>query len=169
MQDELNCLTGEVIERISEIVLDGSENYSIGMTTDTEVLFVCNDIIGCKGGKVIGQLVSDVSSLSLSGTSGKLTIKTQKSQISNVSTLKSYLSQNNLKIQYQLATESIKTVDLSVTNQDGETLTKLRPIEGTMHIATDGTPLKPTVTMEIPVEATSQNLMSFINIEEREK
>ena len=31
-----------------------------------------------------------------------------------------------------------------------------------MHIHSDGTPLKPSITMEIPVEATSQNLASFI-------
>ena len=64
-----------------------------------------------------------------------------------------------------LAQEIIKTVDLTITNQDGETLTKLTPFEGTMHIKTDGNPLKPTVSMEVPVEAITQNLMSFIEEE----
>ena len=64
-----------------------------------------------------------------------------------------------------LSQESVKTVDLTITNQDGETLTKLIPFEGTMHISTNGTPIKPTVSMEIPVEAITQNLASFIEEE----
>ena len=65
-----------------------------------------------------------------------------------------------------LAQAVVKTVDLNIQDQDGNTLgntlSEIRPIEGTMHIHTDGTPLKPTITMEIPVEATTQNLASFI-------
>ena len=62
---------------------------------------------------------------------------------------------------YKLPKEVIKTVALNIQDQDGNTLRKIKPIEGTMHIHSDGTPLKPTITMEIPVEATTQNLASF--------
>ena len=64
-----------------------------------------------------------------------------------------------------LTQEVVKTVDLSVIDQDGNTLSQIKPLEGIMHISTDGTPLKPTVTMEIPVEAITQNLTSFIEEE----
>ena len=64
-----------------------------------------------------------------------------------------------------LAQEVVKTVDLSIQDQDGNTLRKIKPIEGTMHIHSDGTPLKPTFTLEIPVEAMTQNLASFIGEE----
>ena len=61
-----------------------------------------------------------------------------------------------------LAQEVVKTVDLSITDQDGNTLSKIKPIEGTMHLATSSDTLKPTFSGEIPVEATTQNLASFI-------
>ncbi len=63
---------------------------------------------------------------------------------------------------YKLAQEVVKTVELNVTNQDGETLHKIRPIEGTMHLSTDGETIKPSFTGEIPIEAITQNLASFI-------
>ena len=47
-------------------------------------------------------------------------------------------------------------------NQNGETLSKIKPIEGTMHINVSGTPLNPTAILEVPVEAITQNLNSFI-------
>lgn len=61
-----------------------------------------------------------------------------------------------------LVQEVVKTVDLNITNQDGEKLNRLRPIEGTMHLSTDGNPIKPTFTGEVPIEAITQNLASFI-------
>ena len=61
-----------------------------------------------------------------------------------------------------LTQEIVKTVDLTVVNQDGEPLSKIKPLEGTMHISTDGTPLKPTAVLEVPVEAITQNIYSFI-------
>ena len=67
-----------------------------------------------------------------------------------------------------LTHEVVKTVDLSCINEQGESVT-FKPFEGTMHIMTNGTPIKPTATIEVPVEANTQNLMSFANIEEDEK
>ena len=61
-----------------------------------------------------------------------------------------------------LTQEVVKTVELSITDENGIEINRFIPIEGAMHIQTDGTPIKPTVTMEIPVEATIQNLASFI-------
>ena len=61
-----------------------------------------------------------------------------------------------------LSQEIVKTVDLNVEDQNGNTLTKIKPIEGTMHLLTDGNPIKPTFTGEIPVESITQNLASFI-------
>ena len=60
-----------------------------------------------------------------------------------------------------LTQEIVKTVDLSIQDQDGNTLRKIKPIEGTMHITTSGTPINPTASLEVPVEAITQNLNSF--------
>ena len=61
-----------------------------------------------------------------------------------------------------LTQEVVKPVDLNVEDQDGNTLTIIKPIEGTMHISTSSNGLKPTFSGEVPVEATTQNLASFI-------
>ena len=64
-----------------------------------------------------------------------------------------------------LSLEVVKTVDLTVVNQNGETLSKIKPIEGTMHVEVTGTPITPTAVLEVPVEAITQNLNSFIEEE----
>ena len=61
-----------------------------------------------------------------------------------------------------LSQEIVKTVDLNIEDQNGNTLSKIKPIEGTMHLLTNGNPIKPTFTGEVPVEAITQNLASFI-------
>ena len=60
-----------------------------------------------------------------------------------------------------LSQEVIKTVDLTVVNQDGENVS-LKPIEGTMHLTTSSETINPLFSGEIPVEAITQNLTSFI-------
>ena len=164
--DELDCLTGEVTERIREVVLDGSESWVIH-TVKTNTIVYKLTVNNIK--KIDHHIISDRFPTNASGDVEKITntgtliyVAILKSKADNVEKFKSYLSQNPMTVQYQLITESIKTVELTVVNQDGEPLSKIKPIEGTMHISTDGTPLKPTVTMEIPVEAITQNLNSFI-------
>ena len=83
--------------------------------------------------------------------------------------LKKFFLNNPTTIQCVLSEKSVKTVELTVTDQDGKTESYIRPFEGTMHIMTSGTPIKPTATIEVPVEAITQNLMSFANIVEEEK
>lgn len=46
-----------------------------------------------------------------------------------------------------------------------ESIGKIKPIEGTMHISVSGTPISPTALLEVPVEAITQNLESFIKEE----
>ena len=39
------------------------------------------------------------------------------------------------------------------------------PLEGVMNVSSDGETIKPTFDMSVPVEATKQNLASFIDLE----
>ena len=79
--------------------------------------------------------------------------------------LNKYFQANPLIVQYKLAKPTIKTVDLTIIDQNGQSVSKLKPIEGTMHMETDGQPLKPLLSAEVPVEAITQNLASFIEEE----
>ena len=174
IQDELDCLTGEVTERIKEVVLNGSENW-VGRNGATYYAYMINDFFDhpnadgisshfnfIKGGASSTQSEESICS---AATQKSLSLFTNNPQLSTVEQLKSYLASNPIIVQYQLATESIKTVDLSIQDNDGNTLRKIKPIEGTMHITTSGTPINPTASLEVPVEAITQNLSSFIGEE----
>lgn len=91
-----------------------------------------------------------------------------KNGATSLKEFKQWLSQNPITVQYELATESIKTVDLLVQNQDGKTLSVIKPIEGTMHLSTSSDTIKPLFSGEIPVEAITQNLASFVDLEMEE-
>ena len=182
VQDTLDCLTGEVTERIVEVVFDGSvdEGWSqFGNTTTQEKTCLFSFFGGLPtapkedlkmlSDKYIikndfGVLLNTDEEMVHAYSDQAVYFRILKSKLStqNVTGFKEWLSQNPFTIQYQLKTESVKTVDLNIQDQDGNTLTKLRPIEGTMHLSTSGTLIKPTFSGEIPVEATTQNLASFI-------
>lgn len=120
VKDTLDCLTGEVTERIGEIVLDGSEQWSINAENNEG----CFSAISTKYvGKLKGNIVSDrlpttttskSEGVMLGVTSGKVMVSLNRetSGVTSISLFKQYLSQNPLTVQYELATESIKTVDL---------------------------------------------------------
>ena len=60
-----------------------------------------------------------------------------------------------------LTNEVVKSINLTVVNENNQS-TKLKPIEGTMFIQTTSDTISPIVELEIPVEAITQNLASFI-------
>lgn len=179
VQDTLDCLTGEVTQRIGEIVLDGSENwskyniypqegYTAFITTietlnnlyhNTDINFISADF---STGTWYDYRSNLISEFVWNHDPNKIGIRVKNEIATDVNGIKTFLSTNNIRINYKLATESIKTVTLSVIDQDGKTLEKIKPIEGTMHINTSGDPIKPLFSGEIPVEAITQNLASFI-------
>ena len=171
VKDELNCLTGEVVERIKEVVLNGSENWAARSGGTSYAYFInnffdYNNVEGItssfkfiKGGAMSTQTQESICSATTQTT---LSLFTNKDELSTVENLKSCLSQNPVTIQYPIATESIKTVDLSVVDQHGNEREQIKPIEGVMHLSTSGETIKPLFSGEIPVEAITQNLASFI-------
>lgn len=180
VQDTLDLLTGELTQRIGEVVLDenNSTNFIFKGISDNTLSFWCmhnasSPFVNISKGEDLKTLLCDKFArktnfnedveLIHSGTGAfVLRILKNKLQTQDINGLTLYLQSNPITVQYKLATESVKTVDLSITNQDGETLNKIKPIEGTMYITTNGTPIKPTLEAEIPVEAITQNLSSFI-------
>lgn len=62
---------------------------------------------------------------------------------------------------------SVKTVDLTTVNENGEKV-YFMPLEGTMHVSCSSETIQPTFDMSVPVEATTQNLASFIDLEMEE-
>lgn len=117
VQDELDCLTGEVTERIGEIVLDGSddEGYTINGSITSDGLtrfFVKVDIPNRKQrGNAISNLLPTVNNSNSYGVFNGVGLNIIIN-CSTVDELRTWLQQNPVTIQYELTQESIKTVDL---------------------------------------------------------
>lgn len=135
VQDTLDLMTGEVTERIGEIVLDGSEDgwtMSNTMIEEGFVRFYGNPINGMKTNSylICDKLPQSIKAYGngdafecVAGRNNnarinvKLKLETLglvDNTVSNnsIAIFKSWLKNNNLKIKFELATESIKTVDL---------------------------------------------------------
>lgn len=183
VEDELDCLTGKVTERISEVVLDGSENWNINYQGNSDLItFSLNQFPtniaehsfnNCKNFLISDSLpiVTDyknnkgILSHRLGGNHWMVITVNRSDLISeDVVGFKHFLSTNPVTIQYRLAAESVKTVDLTIVNQDGEP-SLFKPFEGVNRYETDGQVLQPTLNIEVPVEAITQNLASFIKLE----
>lgn len=116
VRDTLDCLTGEVTERIGEIMLDGSEGVwskHSGLSTDEyDVYWTSNGFIPSVGKKML----SDKLGYSNPTTPNTFRINDSGGIFIGVSkgvNINDYLSQNTPKIQYDLSQSIIKTVDLS--------------------------------------------------------
>ena len=162
VRDELDLLTGDMTQRIGEIVLDGSEDEVIRLMLNTtnHIKFtlpyngkpystsICSslnrlvDISSDAEGYYCGtEYFGDISDYGL-----MLSINKSKLTTPSVDGLKVYLSQNPITIQYQLATESIKTVDLSdntVYSYDGTTHYSCSSEDGS---------LVPTLSVKVPTD-----------------
>lgn len=140
VQDELDLITGEVTERIGEIVLDGSEDESwsrnIMLSTDSysTSFFTLNvDGVRRKFGEVLTKKCdkfpvqrdhshpNDVEGIH-QVVDNEISIRVLKTNLleDSVVGFKSWLSNNPLSVQFQLTTESIKTVVLNIKDQDNQ-------------------------------------------------
>ena len=150
VQDELDCLTGEVTQRIGEIVLDGSsdEEYAInGNAADGLTRFVINSISNRKQrGNTISNLLPITNNYNYYGLFSGNSLNIVNNCLT-IDDLRIWLQQNPITIQYELATESVKTVDLTVQNQDGGIIPHIQTQQGITHVSTSSDGLTPVVEM----------------------
>ena len=182
----MDAKTGEVIERISEIVLDGSQDWNSGGTANWN-----NDgnTIGFyikyyKTKNNIGYsdklpLMSDIKKndtecFYINSTQNWIGIRLLKSKLSELTDkgLKVYLQSNPITMQYQLATESTKTIDISTVDQDNQP-TKLGTFENLTHVSLKSTGLIPEVEMEVATRiskelASASPLMDDISMKQEQ-
>ena len=85
-----------------------------------------------------------------------------KSKASTVDELKEYLSQNPITFQHQLITESVKTVDLSVVDQDGNS-TKLSTFNDITHVTLSSEGLIPKAELEVATK--NEEVLSTMSLE----
>ena len=134
--DTLNCMTGEYVQRIKEVVFDGSSDESIGMVNvndTTLVRFNINNVAGVQTGNANKVLCSSLPYLYIHGLSGgsatvsqecisnhsqdanviNIVIKRSRLSSVDVAGFRAYLQSNPITIQYSIATPVVKAVDLS--------------------------------------------------------
>ena len=194
VQDTLDYLTGEVTERIGEIVLDGSENWVVDSNvfnnTYRFVLTISNmirkdwrDIITQEQlvkSNVFKSLDLRVEAHNLDTEhltgwdDSRMILNINKAKLSenSVNALKTYLQQNPITVQYQLATESIKTVDLTIVDQDNQP-TQLGTFKNVTHVSLEAENLIPEVEMEVATIisaelASASPLMDDISTEQQQ-
>ena len=172
IKDELNLLTGELTQRIGEFVLDGSQTYVIptGEEFDTIQRFRTT-IPNIKSLNVIcDKLPTKTTSLSdderlfvaSTGENGAIFFNLLKTKATNIDELKTYLSQNPITIQYRLLNESVKTVDLSVVNQDGNN-TKLSTFNDITHVTLSSEGLIPEAELEVATK--NEEVLNTMSLE----
>ena len=160
VQDTLDCLTGEKVERIGEIVLDGSENWRSDGSNESYSRFVYNvSDVSNKWYKVLSNKFIGAVTNSLDGEKvyrngyGKvngIVISNDKLENLTVDGLKSYLMLNPIPVQYELEESTVKTVDLTITDQGGATIPKLKTFDKITHVNVSATDILPgEVEMEV--------------------
>lgn len=164
VRDTLDCLTGEIVERVGVGVFDGSEDegWQLLDSNDNYVTFVTyrplpnikdNKNSICDKLPFQGHMTPEDGEYHSVQSFGSY-INVLSSKASNVVEFKNWLSQNNLTIYYPLTTESIKTVDLSVVDQDGNTIPKVKSYNGTTHleVTVSKQSLLPNVSAEVATD-----------------
>ena len=160
VKDTLDLLTGVMTERIVEIVLDGSddENWNINENgnlfvikgIDEGVYNYTNPLILTDKFNAISFVdtyngVKDGVSF---GASKADRLCFHKTGITTLEDWKLYIQENPITAQYLLATESVKTVDLTVLDQDNNTIPHIQTQPTVTHITASSACLIPTVTID---------------------
>nr|DAU79146.1 MAG TPA: tail fiber protein [Caudoviricetes sp.] len=160
VQDTLDLMTGELTERIGEIVLDGSENWK----TDINGAGVRRYFLQGVGGD-LSDNISNSSSLLCDKFKASTNIWTETndgiqivksngiyfidSSVDSLDAFVNKLKTTNIKVQYSLIEKSIKTVDLSdnhVYSYKGTTHYDCSSAEGS---------LVPTLSVDVPTNLSA--------------
>jgi hypothetical protein len=183
VRDELNCLTGEVVQRVGEIVLDGSEDwveydrypqegytaFIVGVPTlnnyyDNTTPFASADFPTGTWPDYKNNLISEFV---WNHDPVKIGIRVKNEIATDVNGIKAFLSANNIKINYKLATSVVKTVDLTIVDQDGKTINKLNSFNGTTHVSTEvaENSTYPMVSLEVASELQAAMSKVAVDVE----
>ena len=163
VQDELNLLTGELTQRFEQFELNSAKYFANNTYTDlgnTIRWQTTNDFRTVTTLKTQGQVMSntfvsdsshdDYEHIRLDGSSpnANLILYLNKTKATTYEELNTYLKNNPLIIIGEKANESVKTVDLTVLDQDGNTIPHIQTQPTVTHITASSDYLIPTVTID---------------------
>lgn len=155
------------------------------MEIEKRQFHICNSIIGSLNANNIkcsefptrtdGEK-NDVEMIRLSAQSGKIIIHILKSKVGidvnttvtngdNASHFKQWLSKNPITVQYGLTTESIKTVDLTILDQNGQSLNQPMSFNGGTHFNTMSAEGSPLPSVVVSVETDLEETLKVCSLE----
>ena len=176
VQDTLDCLTGEVTQRIRKIVLDGTqymdadgrgiyiqvddmkkvEDYRTIITCDKLPVFYHQwDLPNVENG-IAGYLDEE------NKYPGQNWLYIKVNNSIDVGEVRQILTQNPITVQYQRVADSIKTVDLTVVDQDNQP-TQLGTFENVTHVSLEAENLIPEVEMEVATKLLEDTVFNLTN------
>ena len=158
VQDELDLETGKLTQRIGEMVLDGSENWKFSTTkTNTQGFeLIVPDISKVKKNLILSDLFGygdgDIEKIATATANTNnnfwaIYIAVLKTKASSVDEFKTWLASNPVTVQYPLATELIKTVDLSIVDQSNNPLKSIQTHPTLTHVSTSSQGLIPNIVI----------------------
>ncbi|MBP3909623.1 MAG: hypothetical protein J6D33_11935 [Turicibacter sp.] len=154
VRDELDLLTGEVVERVGEYQITGEENWQFESSNRRLQILKPTFLPNIKCGAFASDILEakQANDSSLHATNGTYYIGyTSDGWIrvilgEDLSSLKQgieWLKANKPTIQYQLKTESIKTVDLSILDQNENKVSSISSFNDTTHITASSETIPP--------------------------
>ena len=177
VKDELNLITGELTQHVGEVVLNGSENWELpNWDSENHLSFIYyfgSRIIGVISKGISDKLpfqswidlnTKDIQGFTYgdAGIGSYVVFKINKTIVSNLIAFKSWLAQNPIKIQYLNYQESVKTVDLSVVDQDGNN-TKLSTFDDLTHVTLSSEGLIPEAELEVATK--NEEVLNTMSLE----
>ncbi len=173
VRDELNCLTGELTQRVGEIVLDGTQRWVPSLYTNGDFvktfvsldqklsspIALCDKMISANIKYDINYNPTEECIWLYNNPNGTnyLYINILSSKLSSVSVrgLNEYFSNNNVKVCVTLYEPFIKTIDLTTVDQDNQP-TKLGTFENITHVLLESAGLIPTLEMEVATRISKE-------------
>ena len=151
--DTLNLNTGEYVQRVGEVVLNGSEAWLIDLQRETYIRYKINLPHKTKNQSFTIsdklQTITNDNAItdSVRTANNSNTLWIYKINSTGLDEFKTWLSQNPVTIQYELETESIKTVDLSIVDQDNNSVKSIQTHPTLTHVSTSSQGLIPNIVI----------------------
>lgn len=172
VKDELNLITGELTQRIGKMIIDGRGEFkwgygwnSYGTSYPLDNPTILDNYNFKKDKNLICEQLPILDSHNYNDRAGIVPDVNRRGIVlvvpneltggpNNVDGLRTWLNENPLTVFYEFNTDSVKTVDLTIVDQDGKTINKLNSFNGTTHISTEvaENSAYPMVSLEVASE-----------------
>lgn len=164
VKDELDLQTGKLTQRVGSSIIDGSNSVVINKAikqnttiafdlggipnsnSDSRLVNVITDKFPAYSGEYL--YATDIEGMSNSWNTTMLRINRDRLNTQDANGLKQWLAENPIKVTYIYDKEVIKTIDLQVTDQDGNSIPHVQTQPTVTHITASSDYLIPTVTID---------------------